>query len=70
MEGQEWFTVDESAAYLRVSRRTIYKLVEEGRLQAYVIGNERHRRFRRGDLDLVPRAAVPVDAQPSAPVPE
>ncbi|MBI3977170.1 MAG: helix-turn-helix domain-containing protein [Chloroflexi bacterium] len=51
---QEWFTVEEAAAYLRVSRRTVYKLVEEGRLPAYRIGAERHRRFRREDLDRVP----------------
>jgi excisionase family DNA binding protein len=71
VEGQEWFTVDEAAAYLRVSRRTVYKLVEEGRLQAYVIGHERHRRFRRGDLDCVPRATTPdVAAGPTAPGPD
>ena len=52
---KEWFTVEEAAEYLRVSRRTIYKLTKEGRLPAFRIGEERHRRFRKEDLDKVPR---------------
>ena len=52
---KEWFTVQEAAEYLCVSRRTIYKLTEEGRLPAFRIGKERHRRFRKEDLDKVPR---------------
>lgn len=54
---KEWFTVEEAADYLRVSKRTIYKLTKEGRLPAFRIGQERHRRFRKGDLDKVPRLA-------------
>ena len=52
---KEWFTVEEAAEYLCVSKRTIYKLSKEGRLPAYRIGQERHRRFRKEDLDKVPR---------------
>ena len=52
---KEWFTVEEAAEYLCVSRRTIYKLTKEGRLPAFRIGNERHRRFRKQDIDKVPR---------------
>jgi len=52
---KEWFTVEEAAEYLCVSRRTIYKLTKEGRLPAFRIGNERHRRFRKEDIDKVPR---------------
>ena len=52
---KEWFTVEEAAEYLCVSRRTIYKLTEEGRLPAFRIGEKRHRRFRKEDLDKVPR---------------
>ena len=54
---KEWFTVEEAAEYLRVSKRTIYKLTKEGRLPAFRIGQERHRRFRKEDLDKVPRIA-------------
>ena len=52
---KEWFTVEEAAEYICVSRRTIYKLTKEGRLPAFRIGKERHRRFRKEDLDKVPR---------------
>jgi excisionase family DNA binding protein len=55
---KEWFTVEEAAEYLSVSRRTIYKLTEDGRLPAFRIGNERHRRFRKEDLDKVPSPGV------------
>jgi len=54
---KEWFTVEEAAEYLCVSRRTIYKLTKEGRLPAFRIGKERHRRFRKEDIDKVPRPA-------------
>ena len=53
---KEWFTIEEAAEYLCVSRRTIYKLTREGRLPAFRIGMERHRRFRKEDLDKVPRS--------------
>ena len=52
---KEWFTIEEAAEYLCVSKRTIYKLTKEGRLPAFRIGWERHRRFRKEDLDKVPR---------------
>ena len=52
---KEWFTVEEAAEYLCVSKRTIYKLTQEGRLPAFRIGKERHRRFRKEDLDKVPQ---------------
>lgn len=55
----QWFTVEESAHYLRVSRRTIYKWTRAGRLTAYVIGDKRYRRYRKEDLDNLPRRAEP-----------
>jgi len=57
---KEWFTVKEAAEYLCVSSRTIYKLTQEGRLPAFRIGRKRHRRFRKEDLDKVPRAAETI----------
>jgi excisionase family DNA binding protein len=53
---KEWFTLEEAAEYLCISTRTIYKLTQEGRLPAFRIGQERHRRFRKEDLDKVPRS--------------
>lgn len=52
---KEWFTVEDAAQYLCVSKRTIYRLTQEGRLPAYRLGRERHRRFRKEDLDKAPR---------------
>ena len=60
----EWFTVEEAARYLRVSRRTIYKWTKEGKLPTYIIGDRRHRRYRKGDLDSVPRLAK-IDTVPT-----
>ena len=57
---KEWFTVEEAAQYLCVSKRTIYKLTKEGRLPAFRIGQERHRRFRKEDLDKAPRSSEEV----------
>lgn len=67
MTTKEWFTVEEAAEYLRVSRRTIYKLTTEGRLPAFRIGEERHRRFRKEDLDKVPRSAEAVTSPVKTP---
>lgn len=53
----EWFTVEEAARYLRVSKRTIYKWASTGKLPAYLIGDHRYRRFRKSDLDTLPRLA-------------
>jgi len=64
----EWFTVEEAAQYLRASKRTIYKWSREGRLPADLIGNRRHRRYRKDDLDKVPRPADPqgnINEQPT-----
>ena len=60
MIAKEWFTVEEAAEYLRVSRRTIYKFTVEGRLPAFRISQERHRRFRKEDLDKVPRSSEEI----------
>ena len=60
---KEWFTVAEAAEYLSVSKRTIYKLTEDGRLPAYRIGVERYRRFRKEDLDKVPRPGEEIRAK-------
>ena len=55
VEPQQWFTVSEAAEYLRLSRRSIYQLVEEGQLISHRIAGVRHQRFSRQDLDAVMR---------------
>ena len=58
--GQEWYTIDESASYLRVSRRTMYQLIHDGQVAAYRVGSGGNRRFRRDDLE---RLMQPEDSE-------
>lgn len=58
---QEWFTVDEAAQYLRISRRTIYKLCEEGILVGHRTSKRGHWRFRKEELDKALKKGVPED---------
>ena len=50
---QEWYTIDEAAEYLRVSRRAIYQFLQQGQLASYRVAKGGHRRFKREDLDRV-----------------
>ena len=45
----EIFTLDEVAAYLKVGKRTIYRLVAEKKIPAFKVGGAW--RFTRSDLD-------------------
>ena len=42
-------TIDELAAYLKISKSTLYKLVREGKIPSQKIG--KHWRFRKGAID-------------------
>ena len=50
---REWYTIDDAADYLRLSRRSIYQLVEDGLLISGRIGGTRHQRFSKEHLDAV-----------------
>lgn len=52
---REWYSLDEAAEYMSVSKRTIYKWTKQGRLRTCLLGTERTRRFRKDDLDRLPR---------------
>ena len=56
---QEWFTVEEAAEYLRLSKRTIYKLCQDGYLVGYRAGRRGHRRFRKEELDKLMERDMP-----------
>ncbi|MBL9119764.1 MAG: helix-turn-helix domain-containing protein [Phycisphaerae bacterium] len=43
------FTVDDLAVYLKLPKRTIYKLVQEGKIPGQKVG--RHWRFHRQTID-------------------
>jgi len=58
-----WLTLDEAAAYLKVSKPSVYRFCAEGRLRFFKLAGTGGRRFRRTDLDalLEPgRAGEPV----------
>ena len=52
----EWLTLEEAAAYLKVSKPTIYRFCAQGALPFYKLAGTGQRRFRYADLDalLVP----------------
>lgn len=50
-DDQEWYTIEEAAKYLRVSRATVYNYIDKGLLPYYELKVGRGRRFRRKDLD-------------------
>jgi excisionase family DNA binding protein len=49
----EWLTLDEAAAYLKVSKPSIYRYCSEGRLAFYKLAGTGARRFKRSDLDAL-----------------
>lgn len=46
---EEILTIDEVATYLKVGKRTVYRLAANGKLPAFKLGGTW--RFRRGELD-------------------
>lgn len=46
---EDILTIREVAAYLKVTERTLYRLVQDGKLPAFKVGNSW--RFRREDLE-------------------
>ena len=53
MLDQSWLNVTEAAAYLRVSRQTLYNLMEAGELPYYTVKGLRGRRIKKEDLDAL-----------------
>jgi excisionase family DNA binding protein len=45
----EILTLDEIAAYLKIAKRTVYRLVQKGEIPAFKLGGTW--RFRRSELD-------------------
>lgn len=50
-KAQEWFRLNEAAAYLSVSTRTVQRAVRNGVLRP--TGEGRRARYRRSDLDAM-----------------
>ena len=46
-----WYTIDEAADHMAVSKRTVQHLIRDGQLTAYRVGRGGHRRIKSEDLD-------------------
>jgi excisionase family DNA binding protein len=57
----EIFTLDELAAYLKVGKRTLYRLAAHGEIPAFKVGGTW--RFRRSDIDQWIQDRSPCGAQ-------
>ncbi len=58
---RDWMNVTEACAYLKVSRQTLYKLMNEGTLPYYELKNVRGRRIKIADLDALLQRGSPVE---------
>jgi excisionase family DNA binding protein len=47
----EWMTIQEAVSYTKISRATLYRLMDDGVLPFYRLSGTRQRRFKRSDLD-------------------
>jgi len=61
MAGEAWWTADDVARHLRVSRMTVYRWTKSGRLPAYRIG--RLRRYRPEDAERLGRHPQLLEAR-------
>ena len=50
---EEWLTLEEAAAYLKVAKPTVYRFCSEGSLPFYKLAGTGQRRFKRADLDAL-----------------
>ncbi len=58
----EVLTIDELAAYLRIPKSTLYKLVREGKVPCQKVG--RHWRFRKPAIDRWLEETIPDGKKP------
>jgi excisionase family DNA binding protein len=54
-EGRDWMNVTEATKYLKVSRQTLYNLMDRGILPYYELKGVRGRRIKKDDLDALLR---------------
>lgn len=62
VEVPDWLTVTEACAYLKVSRRTLYRWCDEGKLPFYEMEGGGRRRFDKADLDGLLKLGTPGGA--------
>ena len=57
----EWLTLQEAAAYLKVTRNTVYRWCDLGLLPFFELKSGRGRRVRREDLDALLERGFPKE---------
>jgi len=62
----EWMTLAEAAAYLKLSKPSIYRFTSEGRLPFYKLAGAGSRRFKRSDLDALLERGQPPSGKVAA----
>jgi excisionase family DNA binding protein len=60
-----WLSLEDAAAYLHVSDRTLERRIASGRVRSTTLG--RRRLLHRDDLDALARAATGEDVAPTTP---
>jgi len=62
----EWLTTREACKFLKIHRRTLYRMMKDGRLRYSYIAGSGHRRIRKTDVDalLIP---APPSVDPDTP---
>jgi excisionase family DNA binding protein len=61
----DWLTLDEAAAYLKVSKPTLYRYCESGALRFYKLAGTGYRRFIKEDLDALMEPGQSGDSPPT-----
>jgi len=56
-----WLTLDEIANYLKVSRETIYKMVQKNQIPASKLGNQWRFNKEAVDLWLISQSNMPMN---------
>lgn len=59
----EWLTAKETAAYLQVHRKTLYRYVRKGLLRQYSIPGSRQSRFRKREVESAFQLAPYLEGQ-------
>jgi|LSQX01.2.fsa_nt_gb excisionase family DNA binding protein len=62
----EWMTVEDVCEYLQVSKSTVFRWTNQGKLPAYKFGGAR--RYKREDVDALAEPIVPEDHDDANPV--
>ncbi len=60
IDGETYYSVNEACEYLDITRDTLYRRINEGRLQKYTPGAKNRTYFRLKDLDAL-RTPRPVN---------